>query len=340
MINKSAPQSATSLNIDIFRTILAQWIIIGHLGPAILEFPLVPGRFAVWSFFIISGYLNAISFKYRMESTCWTEATKGYYLSRIKRIYPLLIFSYCVVSIFLGTWQNSDWRVLFPYMYSFHGELSNGVLWTLIIEIQLYVLTPLLFFLAFRLRDLHWAIQAVIAIGLVFSIPLLHVYLGGNRDLIDDRTAAGNMGFYLFGMMLALGQDKRPELNPKIVRILWGSLMFLGIYFLVKYNFVSQAVQFTTGQFVALLASFLVLVSVRPLLSKGQYFFRFLGYYTYEIYVMHGLLVFVFHQLKLTGVLAMIFFWWLFPILLVIVFDVIFKKKYRDLMPKRPIQMM
>lgn len=67
MSNKSI-SSARSINIDIFRTFLAQWVIIGHLGPELLSAPLVPRRVAVWGFFILSGYLNAKSCMRRFES--------------------------------------------------------------------------------------------------------------------------------------------------------------------------------------------------------------------------------------------------------------------------------
>ena len=84
----------TSLNIDMLRSILAHWVIIAHVSSVLFPIPLIPGRLAVWGFFVASGYLNAISFERRALNLEWRHAVLGYYRSRIERIYPMLIFSY------------------------------------------------------------------------------------------------------------------------------------------------------------------------------------------------------------------------------------------------------
>ena len=74
---------------------------------------------------------------------------------------------------------------------------------------------------------------------------------------------------------------------------------------------------------------FLVLTAPSFLVKIGHPIFTFLCYYTYEIYVLHGLLVFVFHQLAMQGLISILFMWWLMPILLVVIFDIIYMKKYK-----------
>lgn len=328
MSNKSIA-AAHSINIDIFRTILAQWVILGHLGAELLSIPIVPGRVAVWGFFIISGYLNAKSFLNRTESGTWFNGVTGYYLSRIKRIYPLLLFNALVVATFLGTLFHSDWYVLLPYRHSYPYQLSNGGLWTLIIEIQLYLITPILFLLVLKLKTFNWKAQVLICMGLIFLVPLIKVYFASNHDLIDDRTVTGNIGFYLFGMMFLLNNMGLPNLNKKIYFVLSILLAIAGVYFIFEYNFKYQGVQFILGPFIALLASFLVLTVTTPLVNKGHSIFAFLGYYTYEIYVLHGLLAFIFHQLGMYGMWNVLLMWWLMPMFLVVIFDMAYKKKYK-----------
>jgi peptidoglycan/LPS O-acetylase OafA/YrhL len=329
MISNKSISAVRSINIDIFRTILAQWVILGHLGPELLSIPIVPGRVAVWGFFIISGYLNAKSFLNRTESGTWFNSVTGYYLSRIKRIYPLLLLNALVVAIFLGTLFHSDWYVLFPYRHSYPYQLSNGGLWTLIIEIQLYLITPILFLLVLKSKAFNWKIQTLICMGLIFLVPLMKVYFAGNHDLIDDRTVTGNIGFYLFGMMLLLNDMGLPKLNKNLYFALWILLAILGLYFIFEYNFKYQGIQFILGPFIALLASFLVLTATTPLVNKGHSIFAFLGYYTYEIYVLHGLLAFIFYKLAMHGIWNILFMWWLMPIFLVVIFDMAYKKKYK-----------
>lgn len=329
------PSSATtSINIDIFRTLLAQWVIVGHVAPSVLNIPAVPGRMAVWCFFIISGFLNAQSFSNRLSKESWLAATRHYYISRAKRIYPLLILNYCVVSLLLGSWVNDEWYVFFPYLHSFKGTLSNSVLWTLVIEIQLYLLTPLLIIIAGRLKNLHWMLQLLPGLLLAYGVPKLHAFLGNNPDLIDDRTVTGNIGFYFFGMMLALSIAKRGSFTPRIDLALRYLLLIATVYLLYRYNTSFFGIQFTQGPAVAVLASFLVLSALTPLVASGHRIFRLLGYYTYEIYILHGLLAFIWHELKFTSATSIVFFWWAMPLILVLIFDVTVKKKYRDLKPQ------
>lgn len=336
-IKTSIKTSPLSVNIDIYRSILAQWVIIAHLGPALMNIPMVPGRIAVWGFFIISGYLNALSFYNRISSGHWLHGMAGYYLARIKRIYPLLIVSCIVVSVVLGTLIHKDWYVLFPYMYDQPWVLSNGVLWTLVIEIQLYAATPILFWATYKFREISWFFQGCIAVILVFSIPLIHIFLESNPSLIDDRTMLGNVGFYIFGMMMALGAQKLAAIGRRLLQGLSLLLFIFIVAFLIQYNFISQGVQFYQGQLIAFLSSFLVLVTIRPMFSKLHFMFRFFGYYTYEIYVLHGLFVFIYHQLNFESTLSILALWWVAPILTVMIFDFIYKKKYKELLKRESL---
>lgn len=322
----------SSINIDIFRALLAQWVILGHMGPALFNFPIVPGRVAVWGFFIISGYLNAKSFSRRINSSSLFDSLTGYYLSRIKRIYPLLIINGLVVTFMLGTPLHGEWHVLFPFINSSSYELSNGVLWTLVIEIQLYLMTPILFFVVSKAKILPYVVHILFCMGLIILIPLLKVYFTGNHDLVDDRTVLGNIGFYLLGMIFFEYRIELKDLYKNINMLLWIVMIGLLVYFVYSYNILFQGIQFILGPLVAILLSFLVLNAIAPLVNKSHCVFKFLGYYTYELYVLHGLLVFVFHKLDMHGVLSILLMWWLSPIILVITYDLISKKIFQPIL--------
>lgn len=334
MNNKPADSSVISLNIDIFRTFLAQWVILGHVASVLLPVPMVPGRLAVWCFFVVSGYLNALSFQNRFSPGNWVHTASGYYVSRIKRIYPLLIVSYLIVSILLGTMLNADFWTLAPLQHQVQKlQLSNSVLWTLMIEIQLYFFTPFLFLVASRMKRWHWLLLVAICLTLVFQVPKLQMRLLHDSGLIDNRTVAGNLGFYLFGMLLALGRDRVMSVPVRLESLLWPAWGVWIMYFLYRYNFHAPGVQFDWGQYVAILTSFLALISTSPLFARGHSIFKFLGYYTYEIYVLHGLFIFLYHQTELSGKLSAILFWWVLPLLTVVIMDMIWKKKYLTLIP-------
>lgn len=334
MNNKPADDFAVSLNIDIFRTILAQWVILAHLGAVFFpSTPLVPGRLAVWCFFVISGYLNMISFQRRLDYGSWLHAVRTYYSGRFKRIYPLLIISYLIVSFVLGTPKNDDLWVLFPLVFTTAGlEISNGVLWTLIIELQLYLLTPLLFGVAKAIKGWHWFLLGAAALVMVIQIPKLHMMLSHNPDLIDDRTMIGNLGFYLFGMAIAAGRENLSEISPRARQGLWFIMTAVCMIVLYRYNFQhNRMVPFTHGPYVVMLASFLVLSGSFPLFVNCSFMFRFLGYYTYEIYVLHGLLIFLYHQMKPFGNVGDLIAGWVMPLVGICLFDMAYKKKHRSL---------
>ncbi len=332
MNNKPAIDSVTSLNIDIFRTFLAQWVILGHFGAEFLPIALVPGRLAVWCFFILSGYLNMISFQRRRDCGNWLYATRSYYIGRFWRIYPLLVFSYLIVSLVLGTPKNDDLWVLFPMVYTTIGlELSNGVMWTLIIELQLYLLTPFLFNVAKAIKGWHWFLLGAIALVMVIQIPKLHIELFNDPHYIDDRTMLGNLGFYMFGMVIGAGGQKLAGITSHTWRWLSVILAVLSVVFLYRYNTGHAGVQFSWGQYMAILASFLVLSSMRPLLTRGGFIFQFLGYYTYEIYVLHGLGAFLYQYMGFSGSFSAVLIWWAMPMLGICLYDLAYKKKYRSL---------
>lgn len=332
MNNKPADDSARSLNIDIFRTFLAQWVILGHLGGMFFPTtPLVPGRLAVWCFFVISGYLNMISFQRKLDGSSWLHATRTYYSGRFRRIYPLLVFSYLIVSLVLGTPKNDDIWVLFPMVYtSTWLDISNGVLWTLIIELQLYLLTPLLFSVARAIKGWHWLLLGAVTLVMVIQIPKLSIMLSGNPDLIDDRTMLGNLGFYLFGMAIGAGRQKLAGISLRTWRGMSAILAVLSMILLYRYNTGQVWVQFTRGPYVAILASFLVLSGMRPLFAKCSYIFKFLGYYTYEIYVLHGLGAFLYHQMALSSNLGALIMVLVMPMLGIYLYDMVYKKKLKS----------
>lgn len=314
------PGNVASLNVDIFRSFLAQWVIVAHLASELLPIPLVPGRLAVWGFFVVSGYLNAISFSRCLEHGAWGAATRAYYWKRIKRIYPVLVASYLIVSAFLGTMINRDIGILIPLEYVNHVEYSNSVLWTLVIEIQLYIVTPVVFLLARKVS--HRApllILLLISAGLIYLVTISHVVIFQDRSMLDDRSMPGNLGFYLFGMFVALKPHTARGFKESTFKIVIGVTAIATLIFLALYNFKSPAVTFFFGQIIALAFSFYFLTLQRPVFQTGQSVYRFLGYFTYEIYALHGLFIFISHRLQVPDTAFWtVAFAWVLPMLTVL----------------------
>ncbi len=154
-------------NFDLLRLVAALQVVINHVieimqvhpdgaGAALLRltyiFPGVP------VFFFISGFLISRSY----ESN---HRLSEYFQNRVLRLYPALIvcvaFSY--VLIYLSGYMRSvdadwdSWLVLFlakisflqfynpDFMRGYGDGVLNGSLWTITVELQFYLLVPLLY---------------------------------------------------------------------------------------------------------------------------------------------------------------------------------------------------
>jgi peptidoglycan/LPS O-acetylase OafA/YrhL len=233
------------------------------------------------------------------------------------RIYPLLFISYAVVSIVKGSWLNDDRWILLPYGWDHTLAYQNSVLWTLAVEIQLYVLTPLLaVVMASTFLRNRTTLTIVSAIFLISAITMASVLITHNTARVDDRSMLGNLGFYLFGMALAVHRN-RVEM---FVQRWWRPLIVTtGLYcvtFLVAYNVFSLGILFYVGQPLVILTGLIVLGAATPLCAWGRQIFTMLGHSTYEIYALHGLGAFLFTQYAAdTGWMWVIVLEWAFPVL-------------------------
>jgi peptidoglycan/LPS O-acetylase OafA/YrhL len=193
-----------------------------------LVVPAYCGHFGVNLFFVISGFILALPFAKRafnqLPAPDLTSDLKRYYLRRVTRIEPPYLLS--LIVIFLIHWeQRGDGLQFIPNLiaslfYS-HGlaygreSLINGVTWSLEIEIQFYLLVPLLV-LMFRLRNA--AARRALLIALIVGFGLLSqwvIYPSGSARL--GLTLFNFAHYFLTGFLLAdlyltgklRGADKR-----------------------------------------------------------------------------------------------------------------------------------
>ena len=122
---------------------------------------LFPGYFGVHLFFVISGFILALPFARRHFGRASVPALKRYYLRRLTRMEPPYIINISLA--FACIWFTNSGHLLFlPHFiaslfYSHglvYGEASwiNGVAWSLEIEVQFYLIVPMLA-AVFAVRD-------------------------------------------------------------------------------------------------------------------------------------------------------------------------------------------
>lgn len=137
----------------IVRGLAAVAVIIWHAGGYQGGWPLinVPGRTAVWLFFGISGYVIAHGFingRYGFKA----QDIRDFYCNRFLRIYPIFILLSIVA--WVTEWATTGinpigWSDVPSQFFSFQFNQNyklSGVFWTLGIEMQFYLIAPLLLF--------------------------------------------------------------------------------------------------------------------------------------------------------------------------------------------------
>ncbi len=189
-----------------------------------LVIPAYCGHFGVNLFFVISGFILALPFAKRAFSDLPASDLKGYYLRRVTRIEPPYLLS--LIVIFLIHWEQRGEGLqvipnLIASLFYSHGlvygreSLINGVTWSLEIEIQFYLLVPLLV-LMFRLRNAK--ARRALLIALIVGFGLLSqwvIYPSGSARLC--LTLLNFAHYFLTGFLLAdlyltgklRGADKR-----------------------------------------------------------------------------------------------------------------------------------
>jgi peptidoglycan/LPS O-acetylase OafA/YrhL len=186
----------------------AQWFAAADQSWLVI--PAYCGHFGVNLFFVISGFILALPFARRALNQKAAPDLKSYYLRRVTRIEPPYLIS--LIAIFLIHWRQ--WGVgpeLIPnliasFFYSHnlvYGRESaiNGVAWSLEIEIQFYLLTPLLV-LMFRLRNA--AARRALILALIVAFGVLSqwvIYPSGSARL--PLSLLNFAHYFLTGFLLA-----------------------------------------------------------------------------------------------------------------------------------------
>jgi peptidoglycan/LPS O-acetylase OafA/YrhL len=314
-----APQSAATIDqagerrsarIESLRAVAALSVLVCHitlvyiilatnsqafLDPSAAEQLLYAGGFGVSLFFALTGYLIFRPFAKRLAGAP-PIVLHTYATNRALRILPLY---FVVMAVVLAAQSQplEAWVRFFTFTQNFSDETAgkiNGPAWSLAVELQFYLLLPLLAIglSRFKRRPLVTAAAVIVALGIASLVARL--------VLIDDPDFANatwryrmatNFIFFVPGMLLALievGLRGRPLRLPKALAVsdLWlvaGVAMWAVVVF-AGYN----------HDYLIAPASFLVLgacvLGLRPGLGVRALSFRplaLLGVASYSLYLWH-----------------------------------------------------
>jgi peptidoglycan/LPS O-acetylase OafA/YrhL len=231
----------------------------------------------VWLFFVISGYVIAYVLIHKYSR----RELLDFYRNRLLRIYPLFL-TVSLVAIATSVAQGRDLSLdvgQFLAAQWSHDYSLCGVFWTLGIELQFYLVAPLLMLLVRK----SYA-GAILYVALLLYPAAAYKLIG---ESIDNRTTLGNLSHFIAGMAVAFsGYTPSKRAAPWLIVV---GVICVGIaaqlYRSVPATFFIAGSLFTDiGGALFLLAS----VAIGSTRSRVAFWF---GALSYGVYAWHGYLL-------------------------------------------------
>jgi peptidoglycan/LPS O-acetylase OafA/YrhL len=219
------------------------WFITSKTGRAEGAVPLAEflsqGHIGVQLFFVLSGFVIALPFARGHLFNSKVPQLRYYLLRRLTRLEPPYIINLLIRYAMLTLLTAEKAGDLLPHLLAsmgyvhnlVYGSMSsvNFVAWSLEIELQFYLLAPLIT-KVFMVRSRF--VRRLILISLIFLFPLATYTIGGSSRYSLSILSAGQ--FFLTGFLLVdvyltdWGQKPKQSLAWDLVSVLaWSALLLL-----------------------------------------------------------------------------------------------------------------
>ena len=185
-------------------------------------------------FFAISGFLISWPFWKRKFANAEKAVPTGYARRRFWKIYPPLALSIVLLTPFYVLWCHdrtfiplaAQWLAGIPFFWPVSGKL-NPVMWTLVVEVQFYMVLPLVFGLlkSVSARSCLWLIPLIFLL-----VPILfQAFTGLHAEFNPEINSHFPSALDAFGLgILVAGLDNRGGLGGKWAWLaVPGALLFL-----------------------------------------------------------------------------------------------------------------
>jgi peptidoglycan/LPS O-acetylase OafA/YrhL len=226
-----------SARIESLRALAAMSVLLGHVwlftqGSASAAYPqrlVEAGRYGVWLFFALTGYLLFWPFVRSGLSHGGPIDLRRYALNRALRILPLY---YVVVIVLLLVDQHggsaAQWLRFGTLTESFFRSTVGTVdvpIWSLVVEVQFYVLLPLLAWLLLRAGSMRWAAAGLAALAaLSLGVWFAKVHAPATPDLRWRYSLPATFFNFTPGMFLALLRARPPRVAWRSTPLVLGGV--------------------------------------------------------------------------------------------------------------------
>jgi peptidoglycan/LPS O-acetylase OafA/YrhL len=209
------------------------------------------GRIGVPLFFVISGLTLGLPFAKRYLAGGNSVSLKKYFLRRLTRLEPPYLL--VMTTLFIGAvfiYRNISLKeglesylpsVIYSHSFFYPTMLSklNGVTWTLEIEVQFYILAPLLAYI-FSIKS-----TSIRRLSMIFLTVLFIAFNRFNVNPFITRSLVDYFEFFLVGFLLAdLYASNSTLITKTRYDYLIGLFFFLIIWLFESIDFDSDAQKF------------------------------------------------------------------------------------------------
>lgn len=319
------PRISRENNFDVVRLFAALQVCTGHIfehfntsGGIISKFlSFFPG---VIIFFAISGFLIT-------SSWCHSKSYKQFAKNRFLRIFPALFVCFIVLQLVMVVFGHINWSSFgdFQMWLYWIGQLSlgqfftadslrdfgvgapNGSLWTIPIEIEFYILIPLVFIFLLHI-SVKWKLMILGGLSIIANIIIhslrdsslthtnaLELIHSGNFTLIIKLlgvTVVPYLYCFILGALLFIAWDKIKKyfINK--------AFYWLGIYFTVMIVSESGPSYGINNMWNVICNLLLGCVAISSAFSFGKIYRYLQGMdISYGVYIIHMIIVNVFIEL-------------------------------------------
>ncbi len=306
----SLEKNHASNALDLLRAASAQVVCVGHAWSFFISGPKIAFQsIAVCVFFILSGFVITHTLLRRHR-----EGFGAYLIARVARIYSVLLPSLIVVAlvdvslVLYGLHENPGYvtpviwlktLLSFNNYTGFGSEFlqapsfgSGGPLWTLALEIHIYMFIGAVFFMVSRPRQYFWLLPVA-----VFFSQMPMAFLTGTPIGIGS----GLFAIWLGGAAICAVLPQ--VIGPRIRRVF--ALMGL-LAFIAYCNLIEPGREYDVALYPFLLASFagiVVFAAGFETRSEGRFIrtIRFSANYSFTLYLVHYTILYAFSRIGLTG---------------------------------------